>query len=68
METKTSELPHIWNTADLDFATNEGLECITNNRYVELNLYLETQFSLELVFGGKFMNVTGLGGLSNTSC
>lgn len=39
METKTSELPHIWNTADLDFATNEGLECITNNRYVELNLY-----------------------------
>lgn len=39
METKTPELPHIPDTANIDLARSEGPECVVNNPFIELDLY-----------------------------
>lgn len=66
-ETKTTELSHLrhgqpWLCQELGF-----------KMYYKPSIYgtgmaLEDRFSSELVFGGEFTNVTGLGGLCNTGC
>lgn len=63
---KTTELPHISDMANLDSAKNQGLESLQT--IYRIGFVLEDSFSLELVFGGEFLNVTGLGGLPNTGC
>lgn len=66
-ETKIAELPHIADTANLD-SVRTGVRTHYKQLIYSTGFILEDRFSLELILGGEFMNVTGLGGLSNTGC